>query len=771
MKNNTRKILLALLLVFTMLMSLTAVSAFAEEAEDDGKITVYFQNNWLWTEVSCHYFGSATEADTTWPGAAMTQVGTQEEYQVYALDIPADVTGIVFTGVKNDGSGALDQSPDIKEGIVDGAGWKMTWKDKNAVESFVYNPSAAPVETTYVLVGSAGLTGAEWDLANTDNELTLGDDGIYSITVTGVAAGEHKFKIARNHSWANAWPSSDYVLTLTEASDVTITFNPETNAVNVTHVAVGETPVLPDDGGETPVDPDDGETPVVSTGDFYLVGWINGADYGIKADSANVGIYKFVDGSLTVNITSDSYVLVKSGDNANWYWSDAYCTDTSVTLNKHDASHEGEKMLVPAGQITFTLTENENGSLTLSYNKGAGGGSTEPAEPAENPIEPENGYYKIYVYNTAWWDVVCSYIWDANGTAREEWPGQDAYEDTYLLYPIMIPEEYAYVIFNNSDGEQTGDIGLISIDKSKTVYNNGTGEWMSIDDYDPNLEIEPPALPEPPDYSEYETKRVYLGNTLGWDSANFYVWSNDPEIGSLKAWPGTLMEFDNETGLYYADVPVCFDRIIFNNGSAQTLDLYMPALDDNKVVCDISKVVGSAGGGVDGSECWVAIEDFEIPDPILPPTYDVTVAVKNDAGWESVFIYYWGGDSTIEWPGTAMEAGPDGYYFAIIPAGTPYVLFHNGNVSEDGTPEIKTGDLIVPTDDNVLFNNADNQWHYYVIDGNQPDDPVVDPDDQPGGDNGDSDDTEEPAPEMNIFQKIWLAILEFFRRLFASFKK
>ena len=294
---------------------------------------------------------------------------------------------------------------------------------------------------------------------------------------------------------------------------------------------------------------------------------------------------------------------------------------------------------------------------------------------------------------------------------------------------------------------------------------------MSIDDYDPNLEVDPPALPEPPDYSEYETKRVYLGNTLGWDSANFYVWSNDSEIGAMVAWPGKLMEFDAETGLYYADVPVCFDRIIFNNGSAQTLDLYMPALEDNKVVCDISKVVGAAGGGVDGSDCWVAIEDFEIPEPILPPTTDVIVAVKNDAGWEDVCIYYWGGDSTIEWPGTAMEAGADGYFYAVIPAGTTHVLFHNGNIAEDGTPEIKTGDLIVPTDDNVLFNNADNEWHYLEIEGNQPGGDV-EPDDKPGDDgNGDSGENEEPAPEMNIFQKLWLAILEFFRRLFASFKK
>ena len=671
---------LALLLVFTMLMSLAVVSSFAEEApaEDDGKVTVYFQNNWLWTDVTCYYWGSATAENPTWPGLPMTKVGTQDNLDVYTFDVPTDVTGLIFNGIKNDGSGKLDQTPDITDGIIDGAGWKMLWNNGNKVEAFEYNPSEP------------------------DN---------------------------------------------------------------------GETPVDPDNG-ETPVDPDNGETPVTPEGDFYLVGYINGADKGFGGDaSSNYNEFKFVDGSLTVTFDRDSYVFVKNGNNADWYWCDSYCQTNTTTLHnyKTGANETAEKMFVPAGQITFTLTQGENDTLVLKYTKGSvGGGSTGTVVPAENPIEPENGYYKIYLYNTAWWDVVCSYIWDANDTEREEWPGQDVYEDTYLLYPILIPQEYSFVIFNNGDKEQTSDIALISIDKNKTVYNNGTGEWMSIDDYDPNLEIEPPVI-DVPDYSEYETKRVYLGNSLGWDSANFYAWSNDPEIGQYAAWPGTLMDLDDVTGLYYADVPVCFDRIIFNNGSAQTLDLYMPSIDDDKVVCDIAKVVGAAGGGVDGSDCWVRIDDFEMPDPILPPTYDVTVAVKNDAGWENVFIYFWGGDSTIEWPGTAMEAGPDGYYFAVIPAGTPYVLFHNGNVSEDGTPEFKTADLLVPTDDNVLFNNVDNQWHYYVIDGNQPDDPVVDPDNKPGTD--DSEGNNKPSSEMNIFQKLWRVILEFFRRLFASFKK
>jgi hypothetical protein len=43
---------------------------------------------------------------------------------------------------------------------------------------------------------------------------------------------------------------------------------------------------------------------------YYLVGYINGADYGCEGDWENNGIYKFVDGKLTATFTEDSYVFL-----------------------------------------------------------------------------------------------------------------------------------------------------------------------------------------------------------------------------------------------------------------------------------------------------------------------------------------------------------------------------------------------------------------------------------------------------------------------------
>ena len=51
---------------------------------------------------------------------------------------------------------------------------------------------------------------------------------------------------------------------------------------------------------------------------YYLIGYINGANYGCEDDYQNLGSYKFSSGKLTATFSSDSYVFVKTGDNATF---------------------------------------------------------------------------------------------------------------------------------------------------------------------------------------------------------------------------------------------------------------------------------------------------------------------------------------------------------------------------------------------------------------------------------------------------------------------
>ena len=107
-----------------------------------------------------------------------------------------------------------------------------------------------------------------------------------------------------------------------------------------------------------------------STRDFYLFGFINGANYACEEDSSNLGSYKFTSNKLTVTFTSDSYVAVKTSDNASWYMTEGYDdTATSATLyNTAAGIASPDKVYVPGGiKVTFTITENSNDTLTLKY--------------------------------------------------------------------------------------------------------------------------------------------------------------------------------------------------------------------------------------------------------------------------------------------------------------------------------------------------------------------------------------------------------------------
>lgn len=127
-------------------------------------ITVYFENNWLWTNVSCHYWGGEGFVGTEWPGQAMTVVGTLNGHDVYAIELPAGVTGFLFTGNKDTEPHDLDQSPDIStEGVVNGSAWHMDWADGNLVTSITYDPngesgSGTPVVPDAPVVPAEGTT-------------------------------------------------------------------------------------------------------------------------------------------------------------------------------------------------------------------------------------------------------------------------------------------------------------------------------------------------------------------------------------------------------------------------------------------------------------------------------------------------------------------------------------------------------------------------------------------------------------------------------------
>ena len=183
------------------------------------------------------------------------------------------------------------------------------------------------------------------------------------------------------------------------------------------------------------------EEPVAK--DYYLVGYINNADY-------NGEDYKFTDGKLTVTFANDSYVVVKDGS-GDWYLCETYCTGTSAVLTKGHS----EKMFVAAGtEVTFTLVENGDGTLTLSYAAGSGEEGTDVHYEAT-----------FHFANTLGWGVVNLYTWSQGGTALTGgWPGTATSQDADGFYSMTVKYEAPAgqglnYIFNNG-GTQTVDLNL-----------------------------------------------------------------------------------------------------------------------------------------------------------------------------------------------------------------------------------------------------------------------------------------------------------------------
>ena len=242
------------------------------------------------------------------------------------------------------------------------------------------------------------------------------------------------------------------------------------------------------------------------TVNYYLIGYINGANYGCEEDAENLGQYKFVDGQVVATFNQDSYVFVKTTGNANWYMTDGWLGMNPGTVTLYNSTVTGEnsnKMRVPGNvELTFTLVDNGDDTFQLTVHAW---GLTEK----QLPTCTEEGY-ATYVCNL-----------DGCGATRTE----------------VLPA--------------TGH-----------DFDPETGECRNSS------------------CNELETYRVYFQNTEGWENVNIYAWT-DGYGEYAGSWPGSPMQaVEDEDGLYYYDIPLIADAVIFNNGTAKTADLLAPKVAD-----------------------------------------------------------------------------------------------------------------------------------------------------------------------------------------------
>ncbi len=199
--------------------------------------------------------------------------------------------------------------------------------------------------------------------------------------------------------------------------------------------------------------------------EYYLVGYINNADY-------NGEDYHFVNNKLTVTFENDSYVVVKD-NTGDWYLTQTYCTDTTGTFTKGNS----EKMFVPAGkELTFTLSENADGSLTMSYTVGQGGdiGGGEGEETTCNVT--------LHFADTLGWGKASLYSWaGSDQVLLGGWPGLSLTQgaDGFYSHTYAVSSgSTVNFIFNNGGSSQTVDLtlGTVTGDVEKWVRISGEAD-------------------------------------------------------------------------------------------------------------------------------------------------------------------------------------------------------------------------------------------------------------------------------------------------------
>ncbi len=313
----------------------------------------------------------------------------------------------------------------------------------------------------------------------------------------------------------------------------------------------------------------------------------------------------------------------------------------------------------------------------------------------------ENATVTLYFNNTANWSTVNIYYWSGN-TGMTTWPGDAMSDQGDGIWAFDVPADATYVIFNNGS-VQTGDLPIPT--NGDNLYTLSTNGWSKHTPGDPG-----------------EYMHIYFCNNRGWNDVNLYYWgSSDAEDPD---WPGIAMElyriYDSEE-YYVLEVPTDIYGMVISgtvpSGIEQTSDIIEGWYD-----------------GICYSVLWNGDSIFPEGNPIdsyIPPDAGddntgsepvgtVTLYFNNTADWEQVSAYYWGGASSITWPGIDMTDLGGGIWAVAVPADAVNVIFNNGG---NGS---QTADLTIPTNGDNLYTLSTNSWSVNTFTGGTPE-PDPDP--------------------------------------------
>ena len=412
-------------------------------------------------------------------------------------------------------------------------------------------------------IGLAGL-GGNWDV---DKDMTLEGD-YYTLKSVAIAATD-TFKLRISDSWAENYGIAS------DTSDEQVAINYDAMYT------------LVQDGTNMQV--------AAGTYDIYF-------NYETKE------FYVLTEGTTPEELSIPQYKVYVYNYGTNWsniylyMWDDnetfifgawpGATTTTKETIN----GYEYLVWTMPksaTGKKVNAILNNNSGAQTADYSLGTidsdkyillNSGVADEIKDINNP-EPEipATTHKIYVYkhnNT--WTTLNLYSWDATTEAKYTggWPGSKTTVTevingyTYYVWemPAAATNRQIRMIFNNGSA-QTGDSDPYTLDKDLYIRLNGA----AIQDIDDPNNPEPTVVAQP--------RKIYATTTLSWTKMNIYAWGG----GASLSWPGAQMSTEtiNGTKYYVYTFDASFDGVtlsgvIFNNGSAQTVDITNVKLDQDR---------------------------------------------------------------------------------------------------------------------------------------------------------------------------------------------
>lgn len=218
---KTWKRIVSILMAVLMLLSITPVSTYMDIRSNAATNT-----KTIFLKANSNYWGQAGAWFVAWAwqgsGSGSWYTGRDDNGDgVYAFTVPSNVDKIIFIRMSNTAT-----APDHSNGV-----WNKTGDltiSGNYYSITNWNGGTWSTQHNYIVVGSQELTGSNWSTTDTNNKMTANSDGTYSKTYSNVAAGSYEYKIVGNGEWM--WDGSNDTVNVTQTSNVTITFNPSTNA-------------------------------------------------------------------------------------------------------------------------------------------------------------------------------------------------------------------------------------------------------------------------------------------------------------------------------------------------------------------------------------------------------------------------------------------------------------------------------------------------------------------------------------------------------------